>query len=90
MLQFLTYSKGDIFGTLCCGALSDLRLGFEEKASDIYDGKVYQVHMENGFLKDKYNISVIFNTDGIPVFRSSSFSLWPLHIIVNKLPYRAR
>ena len=32
-------------------------------------------------------ISVIFNTDGIPVFRSSGFSFWPL---INELPYRMR
>lgn len=68
----------------------DLRSGSGDTATDIYNGTAYQAHVESGFLKNKFNISIIFNTDGIPVFRSSTFSFWPLHIIVNELPYKMR
>ena len=34
--------------------------------------------------------SLIFNTDGVPVFRSSSFLFWQLYLLINELPYRMR
>ncbi len=60
------------------------------KFQDIYDGAVYQEMVENGFLAVETNISFILNTDGIPVFRSSSFSFWPIWLLVNELPYQMR
>ena len=53
--------------------------------SDITDGIVYQELVAGGFL---LNISFQFNTDGVPVFKSSSFSFWPLHL--NKLTPKKR
>ncbi|XP_070537248.1 uncharacterized protein [Ptychodera flava] len=32
----------------------------------------------------------MWNTDGVPVFKSSSFSLWPLYLMVNELPFHER
>lgn len=58
--------------------------------SDICDGYVYQELVADGFLAKEENISFQFNTDGIPVFKSSSFSFWPLHLIINELPHRMR
>lgn len=52
------------------------------------DGQVYQNLVDGGFLKHRWNIT--FNADGIPFFRSSAFSFWPLHLIVNELPYGMR
>ena len=55
--------------------------------SDVYDGDLYKKHFENGgFLSDKRNISFIYNTDGVPVFKSSSFQIWPLYLAINELP----
>lgn len=68
----------------------DLRKGKNNCYSDIYDGEVYQNQMSAGFLADKRNISVIFNTDGVPVFKSSGFSFWPLYLFINELPYKTR
>lgn len=67
-----------------------LRSGSGNSRSDICDGVVYQKLVKNGFLANKHNISVVFNTDGVPVFRSSAFSFWPLYLVVNELPYRMR
>ena len=58
--------------------------------SDIYDGAVYQQFVKNGFLANKFNISLLFNTDGISVFRSSAFAFWPLLLLVNELPFQMR
>ena len=57
---------------------------------DIRDGSLYQELVVAGFLSNPSNISFQFNTDGVPVFRSSSFSFWPLHLIINELPPRIR
>ena len=41
---------------------------------DIYDGVRYQTHMKpGGFLSEQKNISLTWNTDGIPVFKSSKY-----------------
>jgi len=45
--------------------------------------------MARGFLSNQSNISFILNTDGVPVFRSS-FSFWPIYLIINELPYKMR
>ncbi|XP_064461014.1 uncharacterized protein LOC135370983 [Ornithodoros turicata] len=36
------------------------------------------------------DISFTWNTDGVPVFESSQYSIWPLLLQVNELPYRER
>ncbi len=52
---------------------------------------MYKEHFKlNGILSQAENISLIWNTDGIPVFKSSSYSLWPLYFIINELPYKLR
>ena len=58
---------------------------------DIYDGVNYQKHFINkGFLSKKQNISFIWNTDGIPIFKSSKFTIWPLYLAINELPPQKR
>lgn len=32
----------------------------------------------------------MWNTDGIPVFKSSKFAIWPLYFVINELPYKER
>lgn len=61
--------------------------------SDIMDGKRYRRLSENNdplSLKYPYNISFTWNTDGVPVFKSSKFSLWPFFLTINELPYKER
>ena len=55
---------------------------------DIYDGELYREHFEheNSLLRDKRNLSFTYNTDGVPLFKSSKFSLWPLYFAINELP----
>jgi hypothetical protein len=32
----------------------------------------------------------VWNTDGVPIFKSSGFSIWPIFLIINELPYHLR
>ena len=53
---------------------------------DIVDGKAYRHHCQSGgFLNCKNNISCIFNTDGIPLYKSSKENLWPIFLAINEL-----
>ena len=58
---------------------------------DIYDGKLYNEFVKNGgILSSPSNISLLWYTDGIPLFKSSSMSLWPLYFCINELAYKKR
>jgi len=58
------------------------RCGFDENIKNISDGKFYK--MLN--LGDN-DITCMLNTDGVPVFKSSKFSLWPILFTINELDY---
>lgn len=59
----------------------------EGNIEDVYDGSLYQSKCgPGGFLSEPYNISVKLNTDGVAIFRSSQFGVWPLFLLVNELP----
>ena len=62
----------------------------DSSLTDICDGSVYRELVLKGVFSSKHHLSVILNTDGIPVFRSSSFSFWPIHLLINELPYKMR
>ena len=70
------------------------RFNREKKVSsnieDIYDGKLYRELINKGILNSGNNISFLFNTDGVPVFKSSKVSIWPLFLVINELPYEKR
>ena len=58
---------------------------------DIYDGNVYKSLFDNnGFLSFPQNISFMWYTDGMAIYHSSQFSLWPLYLVINELPYKER
>lgn len=63
----------------------------QDNYEDIYDGNLYKHYMStNGILANINNISLTWNVDGLPIFSSSKFSIWPCYFIVNELPYRIR
>lgn len=58
---------------------------------DLYDGNVYKEQMaNNGFLRCIHNISFTWYTDGVQIFKSTKFSVWPLYFSVNELSYKER
>ncbi|XP_066923710.1 uncharacterized protein [Clytia hemisphaerica] len=63
----------------------------EEGIEDIYDGSLYQNNWSKGCnLSNPYNISFTWNTDGVPLFKSSKISLWPIYLVINELPPNIR
>lgn len=54
--------------------------------TDLCDGKMYK-HLKT--VSDSF-VSLSFNCDGVPVFKSSKFSIWPLLCSVNELPPEER
>lgn len=62
----------------------------EDNIEDIYDGNLYKDPSGKGILNAADNISFLMNTDGVPVFKSSKVSIWPLYYIINELEYGKR
>lgn len=56
---------------------------------DIYDGYVYN-SLPTDFLANHNNITFTWNSDGVPLFKSSKISIWPLYFMINELPYSLR
>ena len=58
---------------------------------DIYDGELYREFVNSLDPEDRNRyISTVFNTDGAPLFESSSYSIWPIYIMINELPISIR
>ena len=58
---------------------------------DIYDSKLYRQFVKSLSQVGKQNYAtLIFNTDGAPLFNSSTYSVWPIFVIVNELPVHVR
>ena len=54
---------------------------------DVYDGSLYKSKCgPDGFLSKQHNISLKLNTDGVAIFHSSQFGVWPLFLLINELP----
>ena len=63
----------------------------KENIEDVYDSENYKaLFYNNGPLSDENNLSFIFNTDGVPIFKSSKTSVWPIFLMINELPYKMR
>ncbi|XP_051157956.1 uncharacterized protein LOC127279572 [Leptopilina boulardi] len=58
---------------------------------DIYDGKLYRDFVKNLSEDDRCKYATTtFNTDGAPLFTSSAYSIWPIYLMVNELPFDVR
>lgn len=58
--------------------------------TDVYKGSLYRRFIDSGFLADRNNISLTWYTDGIPVYKSSRVSMWPVNLSINELPFEER
>ena len=58
---------------------------------DITDGKYYRQLLEDGqFLANENCISGLFNTDGIPLYKSTHVKMWSIFLANNEIPLRQR
>lgn len=56
--------------------------------TDIYDGEGYREFAQ--FLSHSSHVSLMLNTDGVALYRSSNVSIWPIWGVVNELPATLR
>jgi hypothetical protein len=45
-----------------------------------------ELRKPGNFLSNDKNISLLFNTDGVPLYNSSKVGLWPVYLVINELP----
>ena len=64
---------------------------YSSSIRDIVDGTVYKRYKESGgFLTKEDNLTLLFNTDGIPLYKSSKVNIWPVFLAINVLPPEER
>ncbi|XP_047242655.1 uncharacterized protein LOC124881165 [Girardinichthys multiradiatus] len=62
-----------------------------ENYDDICCGKMYlNLKKDGGPMDNPHVFSLTLNCDGVPVFKSSQYAIWPLQAMVNELPYHVR
>lgn len=67
------------------------RRRYSENFSDIYDGHVYrELRQSYELLGNTANISMTMYTDGVKIFNSGKFSIWPIYLAINELPFSMR
>lgn len=59
------------------------------KDNDIVNSKFYK-RMQKKNIIGPNDITLSFNSDGVPLCKSSKMSMWPVQVCVNELPYRIR
>lgn len=59
-----------------------------ENIEDIYDGSLYK--SISGLLTSLLDITFTWNADGISLYKSSSYQIWPMYFSINELPPELR
>ncbi|MCH7560035.1 MAG: hypothetical protein IIC67_01465 [Thaumarchaeota archaeon] len=55
--------------------------------SDIYDGTRWKDYTKNdGPLSERFSTAWMLNTDGVSVFKSGRWSIWPVYLMNLSLP----
>lgn len=58
---------------------------------DVWDGSVLTNLSQTGrFFSNQNNLALMLSTDGVPLFKSSSISMWPVYLVVLNLPREIR
>lgn len=64
---------------------------FDDKLRDIYDEKKYREFVSNLSESERHSYATcVFNTDGAPLFKNSSYSIWTIFLMVNEMPFKVR
>eukprot|EP00111_Clytia_hemisphaerica_P021910 TCONS_00064415-protein len=59
----------------------------DDAIRDIYDGKFYKKLVNEGYFEnDGINLTCQLNSDGVSLFKSSTYSVWPVYLRINELP----
>jgi len=72
-------------------SIEELKHSSSASVSDISSGESYKkLKQPGGFLDDTSNITLSMFIDGIPLYSSSSISLWPVYLLINEIPPKKR
>ena len=70
-----------------------------DNLEDVQDGRLYKSHFGgDGYFhgtkqeskENEHHLSLQMNTDGVAIFRASSFEVWPVYFTINELPPHLR
>lgn len=86
-LSLIAQVKGALFDNLC--KLREAAIDGCEVMSDITTGAMYQA-LRRDRLLNWMDLTVVFNTDGSALYKSSNASVWPIQMTVNELPLPLR
>ena len=63
----------------------------DEDLRDVWDGEALRPLCAAGrFFSDRFSLALSLSTDGVPLFKSSSISLWPVYLVILNLPPKIR
>ena len=86
-----------IFMLIENGFYDDLGYRFSRKKKvvqnieDVQDGQEYKSFFQaGGLLTTQANVALQFNTDGVFLFKSSAYKIWPVYIEILDLPPNKR
>ncbi|XP_053398883.1 uncharacterized protein LOC123556697 [Mercenaria mercenaria] len=72
-------------------SIEEFRNHESEHICDITSGNEYRkLKAQGGFLHMSSNLTLSLFIDGIPLFKSSSTSLWPVYLLINEIPPKER
>ena len=78
----------------CAGHWEHLKQCSTQRIStltDVWDGIALKPLRSAGrFFSTPNHLALCINTDGVPLFKSSSFSLWPVYLVILNLPAKVR
>ena len=58
---------------------------------DVWDGSVLrELSAPNRFFSDRHNLALCLFTDGVPLYKSSAVSKWPVYVVILNLPASVR
>lgn len=63
----------------------------EDQIEDVWDASVLQeLSVPGRYFSDKRNLALSLSTDGVPLYKSSRISMWPVYLIIQNLPINVR
>ena len=62
-----------------------------QNIEDVQDGQEYKRFFHaGGLLTTQENVALQFNTDGVALFKSSAYKIWPVYVEILDLPPNKR
>lgn len=71
------------------GNRESLELGRElkDRLEDVWDGSALKpLCTSSRYFEDKHHLALTLNTDGVPLYKSSAVSIWPVYMVILNLP----